>query len=100
MSQGSRFKPDSVRTLFVPRIIPVTYSIQLSTESQAVLRALYRYIKRAEAGKIHGMCFTSANDDQTYDIESVGSYEKYPSEAIGPLEVLKLKLTRKALDEH
>lgn len=92
---------NATRAMFVPRIIPTSSSnIKLSAETQAVIRALQRYIKRAEAGKIHGMCFTSANDDQTYDIESVGSYEKYPSEAIGSLEVLKLKLTRKALDEH
>jgi hypothetical protein len=100
--KDTRYKPGkSVRELFVPRIIPVnSRSVELSVETQAVIRALHRYLRRAEAGKIHGMCFTSANNDQTYDIESAGSYEKYPSEAIGPLEVLKLKLTRKALDEH
>jgi hypothetical protein len=100
--EDTRFKSrNSVRALFVPRIIPINNnSLKLSAETQAVIKALHRYLKRAEAGKIHGMCFTSANDDQTYDIESVGSYDKYPSEAIGPLEVLKLKLTREALDEH
>lgn len=92
---------NTARTLFVPRVIPITSSnLKLSAETQAVIKALRRYLERAEAGKIHGMCFTSANDDQTYDVESVGSYDKYPSEAIGPLEVLKLKITRKALDEH
>ncbi len=92
---------DTARILFVPRIIPINSSNpKLSAETQAVIIALRRYLERAEAGKIHGMCFTTANDDQTYDIESVGSYDKYPSEAICPLEVLKLKMTRKALDEH
>jgi hypothetical protein len=100
MSQGdTRYKPESIRTLFVPRIIPITYSLELSVDTEAVLKALRKYTKRAEAGKIHGMCFTAANQNQTYDFEAVGSYDRFPSEAIGPLEVLKLKLTRKALDE-
>jgi hypothetical protein len=94
MSQG-----DSIRTLFVPRIIPITYSLQLSADNEAVIKALHKFTKKAEAGKIHGMCFTAALIDQTYDFEAVGSYDRFPSEAIGPLEVLKLKLTRKALDE-
>lgn len=92
---------NTARTSFLPRVIPITSGHKkLSTDTQAVIRSLRRYLERAEAGKIHGMCFTSANDDQTYDIESAGSYKKYPSEAIGPIEVLKLKMARKALDEH
>lgn len=99
MSSCKPVKMDQVS--FVPRIIPtLANNLQLSEETQAVIKALRKHLKRAEEGKIHGMCFTWANDDQTYDGEAVGSYDKYPSEAIGPLEVLKLKITRMALDGH
>jgi hypothetical protein len=71
----------------------------LSKESQAVIDFLRSYLKRAEAGKIHGVCITTDNEDETYDAEWAGSYDKYPTTAVGPVEVLKLKLTRKALDD-
>lgn len=69
----------------------------LSPESLAVIKVLREYLTRAEAGKVHGLCLTTANDDHTYDYELAGSYEAYPTDAIGPLNVLTLKLTRKAL---
>ena len=100
--KDTRFKPtNAVRPLFVPRIIPINNSsLKLSSDTKSVIKALHRYLKRAAAGKIQGMCFTATNDDQTYDAEYFGSYEEFPSEAIGPLEVLKFKLTRQALDEQ
>lgn len=82
------------------RCIPVIPPIPLSDETQSVIELLRSYLKRAEAGKVHGMCLTAANEDQTYDIECAGSYQKFPTDAIGPLRVLELKLARKALDEH
>lgn len=70
---------------------------QLSDDTKAVLRRLRGLIKRAEQGKVHGLCFTAANNDRTYDVEVVGSYASFPTEAIGPVEILKHQLTTKAL---
>lgn len=71
----------------------------LSDDKKAVIKAIRDYLKRAEAGNMHGLCITSANDDNTFDAECFGTYEKFPTDALGPLEVLKLKLTRRALGE-
>ncbi len=70
----------------------------LSDESKAVIELLRAYLKKAESGVVHGVCITAANDDQTFDCECAGSYDKYPTDALGPIEVLKLKILRKALD--
>jgi hypothetical protein len=70
---------------------------ELSEDTKACLRQLRELTRRAEQGKLHGLCFTAANNDRTYDAEVVGSYESYPTDAIGQVEVLKLKLTRSAM---
>lgn len=72
----------------------------LSADKQSVVDKLKELLERAEKGEIHGLCFSVSNEDSTYEADCVGCYEKYPTDALGPLDVLKLKLTRKALDEQ
>lgn len=98
--RGDRYEIEAnIDPSLIPlRIVPLDNKPELSDESQAVIKFLRDYLKRAEAGNIQGVCITTDNSDETYDAEFAGSYEKYPTNGIGPLAVLKLKLTRKALD--
>jgi hypothetical protein len=89
----------AISILTTPRINTVKRP-PLSKETQAVIKALRSYIERAEAGKINGICITTANDDHTYDAEFFGVYAYYPTDAFGPIEILKLKLAREALDRN
>ncbi len=82
------------------RSIKVTNPIELSEDALAVIKRLREYLENAEAGRINGVCLIALRADQTYDIDCVGHYQKYPTDALGPLRVLDLKLSRKALDEH
>lgn len=70
----------------------------LSDYERGVIAALRSYLERAEAGKIKGLCVTTANDDHTYDAEFFGAYVDHATDAIGPVVVLELKLARYALD--
>ena len=86
---------------FLPKLVKVKNTTPpLSEDKQAVVDKLKEILGRAEAGKISGLCFNVANVDHTYVAACVGCYDKYPTDALGPLDVLKLKLTRKALDEQ
>jgi hypothetical protein len=89
----------------VPPFIPILTILKntnppLSEDKQAVVDKLRELLERAEEGKITGLCFSVSNVDKTFEAECVGCYDKYPTDALGPLDVLKLKLTRKALDEQ
>ncbi len=72
----------------------------LSEEAQAVVEILRGYLARAETGEINGVCLVVSNENHSYDVDCAGRYETLPIDAIGPLAVLQLKITRKALDEH
>lgn len=97
-----RYARQQIEPSFIPlRIIPVKQkNPPLSDDCRAVSDSLRELLQRAEEGKIHGLCFSIVNEDHTYEAECVGSYDRFPTDALGPLEVLKLKLTRKALDEQ
>jgi len=89
----------------IPPFIPIMVHVKnttprLSEDKQAVVDKLRELLEKAEDGKLTGLCFSVANVDKTYEAACVGCYDKYPTDALGPLDVLKLKLTRKALDEQ
>lgn len=69
-----------------------------SKESRAVLKRACQIAREAAQGRAIGLCFTLAYTDRDYETDAVGSYADHPTDAIGPVEVLALKLKRRALD--
>jgi hypothetical protein len=71
----------------------------ISEDSIAVVNELRRLLAEAEQGKIKGLTYvTHYGDDKGYDVGIEGWYKQYPTDAVGQLEILKLKLLRMALD--
>lgn len=91
-------EPDTTITRRIVQIMQPPAPLLLTDESKAVVELLRKYLKRAEAGTVSGVCITASVDGNLYDFDVAGTYAKYPADALGPLEVLKLQLARKALD--
>lgn len=71
----------------------------ISEEAQAVVDELRKLLKEAEKGRITGLAYVINHSDESgYDMGVVGWYQSYPTDALGQLSVLRLKIERMALD--
>lgn len=72
-----------------------------SEDAKAVIEDLKRLLAQAEDGKTNGLIYIISRDTDDgveYDDGAAGLYERRATDAVGQLDVVKLKYLRLALD--
>lgn len=74
---------------------------KLTEDGEAVVAELKKILAEAEAGKVNGLIYIISRiepEGHEYVDGAAGVYTRFPTDAVGQLEVVKLKFTRLALD--
>jgi hypothetical protein len=74
---------------------------ELKEDAKAITAELQKLLAEAEAGKIIGFLYivSKIDGEGTEFVDgSAGVYNRYPTDAVGQIEVVKLKHVRRALD--
>jgi hypothetical protein len=74
---------------------------KLSEDAKAVIAELKKLLTQAEDGHTNGILYIisrSEPEGAEYADGIAGMYERFPTDAVGQLDVVKLKYQRRALD--
>lgn len=74
---------------------------KLSDDAKAVVEELKRLLAQAQDGKTKGLLYIVSReegDGDVYDDGAAGLYQRRSTDAVGQLDVVKLKYLRRALD--